>query len=138
MELLEEIYKNASMGISSVTDLINDIKEKDNKIKNELEYILKEYQKFEKESEKLLKKKKEKPKETGVIAKTMVKMNIKKEVIADNSDAALADMLVQGITLGNLELEKKVKNSDCKEAIKLANEFIKFGEGEIDKLKKYL
>ena len=31
MELLEEIYKNASMGISSVTDLINDIEELRNK-----------------------------------------------------------------------------------------------------------
>ena len=138
MELLEEIYKNASMGVSSTSDLINDIKEKDNKIKTELECILKEYQKFEKESKKLLKENKKEAKETGVMAKTMVKMNIKKEVMSDNSDAALADMLIQGITLGNLELEKKVKNSDHKEAIKLANEFIKFGEGEIDKLKKYL
>lgn len=138
MELLEEIYKNASMGVSSTTDLINDIKEKDNKIKTELEFILKEYEKFKKESCKRLKKCKKEPKETNIMAKTMVKMNIKKEVITDNSDAALADMLIEGITLGNLELEKGVKNAKDKDAIKLANEFIKFGEEEIEKLKKYL
>ena len=138
MELLEEIYKNASMGVSSTTDLINDIKEKDNKIKTELEYILKEYEKYKKESYKLLKKGKKEPKETGVMAKTMAKMNIKKEVINDNSDSALADMLIEGITLGNLELEKGVKNAKDKDAIKIATDFIKFGEEEIEKLKKYL
>ncbi len=138
MELLEEIYKNASMGVSSTTDLINDIKEKDNKIKTELETILKEYEKFKKESCKLLKKCKKEPKGTNVMAKTMVKMNIKKEVINDNSDSALADMLIQGLTLGNLELEKGVKNAKDKNAIKLANDFIKFGEEEIKNLKKYL
>ena len=47
-------------------------------------------------------------------------------------------MLIQGLTLGNLELEKGVKNAKDKNAIKLANDFIKFGEEEIKNLKKYL
>ncbi len=138
MELIEEVYKNASMGVSSTSNLIDCLKDKDNKIKNELEDILKEYQKYEKESEKIIKKKKEGLKETGIMGKTMVKMNIKKEVINDNSDAAIASMLIEGITLGNLELSKKIKNSKCKESIKIAKEMLTFGENEINKLKKYL
>lgn len=138
MELLEEIYKNASMGVNSTSELINDIKDKDNKIKTELEYILKEYEKFRKESCKLLKKNKKEPKEANMMAKAMIKMNIKKEVISDNSDSALADMLIEGITLGNLQLEKALKNAEDKAAKEIANEFIKFGEEEIEKLKEYL
>ena len=36
MKLLEEIYKNASMGADSVSNLLKDLEEKDNKIKKEM------------------------------------------------------------------------------------------------------
>lgn len=56
MELLEEIYKNASMGADSISNLIKDLESKDNKIKKELENIKKDYEEFMKKAYKELKK----------------------------------------------------------------------------------
>ena len=75
------------------------------------------------------------------MADVMSKVNIKKEVMNDNSDSSIASMLIQGLTMGNLELDKKINN--YKEIIenknlKIAEDFKKFGEVYIEKLKKYL
>ena len=32
-----------------------------------------------------------------------------KEVKKDNSDAAIADMLIKGVSMGSIEMEKKIK-----------------------------
>ena len=55
-ELLEHIYKDAVMGINSMTDLSKVLKTKDNKIKGDVEDILKGYEKFVNLSEKEMKK----------------------------------------------------------------------------------
>ena len=45
-ELLEHIYKDASMGSYTMEHLLEELKERDNKIKGLAEDILKEYQEF--------------------------------------------------------------------------------------------
>ena len=42
------------------------------------------------------------------MVKVMSTMGIKKEVKDDNSDAHLADVLIQGLTMGNLEITKEL------------------------------
>lgn len=141
LELLEFIYKTSSMGISSTTDLLKFIKEKDNKIKKESENILKTYEKYFKESEKLLKKYKTKGEDESIMVKAMSTMGIKKEVKDDNSDAHLADVLIQGLTMGNLEINKRITNYQKevdKKILSLAIEFVKDFEIHIENLKKYL
>ncbi len=141
LELLEYIYQTADMGVKSLTNLLNDIKDKDNKIKKIVSDELKGYEKYLKESKTLLKKYDTKPKDKGIMADMMSKMGIKKEVKKDNSDVAIADMLVQGFTMGNLEMQKRIDNfagKADKKIINLANELLKFGEKEIKNLKPYL
>lgn len=58
MELLNFVYENAEMGVHSLNNLSDILRNKDNKIKGLIEDELKEYNKFLKESEKLLKKNK--------------------------------------------------------------------------------
>ncbi len=141
LELLEYIYQTADMGVKSLTDLLNDIKDKDNKIKSIVSNELKGYEKYLKECKVLLKKHDTKPQSKGIMADIMSKMGIKKEVKKDNSDAAIADMLIQGFTMGNLEMQKRIDNFQGKadkKIINLANELLKFGKTEIDNLKSYL
>lgn len=141
LEILECIYQNADMGVSSLTDLLTDIKEKDNKIKALVSEEVKGYEKFVKESKKLLKKSKIEPKTKGIMAEMMSKMGIKKEVKKDNSDSAIAEMIIEGFTMGNLEINKVITNYEKtadKKHIKLAKELVEFGENEIKKLKEYL
>ncbi len=141
LEMLEYLYKASSMGHSSSEDLLTALKDKDNKIKKTLENINKEYEKFEKESSKLLKKYKTEPKTAGLMADIMSKMSIKMEVKKDNSDSSMADMLIQGLTMGNLEIDKRISNFEKyidKDILNLAKSFRKFGEEYIEKLKQFL
>ena len=140
-EVLEYIYQTSNMGMQNTKDLINSLKGKDNKIKKILPEIEKNYEKYMKETEKLLNKQELKAKPIGMMAKAMSKMNISKEMMSDNSDANIADMLIQGLTMGNLELTKHIDNYKevaDKKVINLAKDLRKFGEEYIEKLKFYL
>ena len=140
-EILEYIYQTSNMGYQSTNDLLNSLKGKDNKIKKIVAEINKNYEKYMTETEKLLKKKKLEAKPIGMMAKAMTKMSINKEMISDNSDANIADMLIQGLTMGNLELSKHIDNYEKtadKKIINLAKNLRKFGEEYIEKLKSYL
>lgn len=141
MEVLQLVYQNADMGVKSLTDLLKDIKEKDNKIKNLVSEEIKGYEKFVKESKELLKKHKLEPKDKGMMADIMSGMGIKKEVKKDNSDAAIAEMIIEGFTMGNLELSKTISNYEKaadKKVVALAKNLLEFGNNEIKKLKEYL
>ena len=71
----------------------------------------------------------------------MSTMGIKKEIKNDNSDAHLADMLIQGLTMGNLEINKRIenyKNDTDRKNLSLAKNFVKDFENHIEILKEYL
>lgn len=138
-ELLEHIYKDAAMGRYTSMQLAEDLKTKDNKIKNALEDIVKEYKNFEKKAKDSLKN--NTPTEESFMAKMMAKRGIKKEVEKDNSDSAIAKMLIEGLTMGSLEVEAKIKDYEkdsSHDTLKLAKDFLKFQEKAIETLKKYL
>lgn len=140
-ELLQYIYKTAEMGKYSTTGLVKELHGKDNKIKEELDHILKEYEKVCEKSLKLFSKFKIEEKEVGLMAKMGASLSMKKEVLEDNSDASMADMLIKGLTMGSLEMSKKIDQYEKKadeKILDLAKELHKFQEKLIDNLKKYL
>ena len=141
LELLEYIYKNAEMGAFSLTTLIDLLNGKENKIKKTVEEEIKGYEKYLKESKKLIEKHKYELTETGMMAKMGATMGIKKETKCDNSDAAIAHMIIEGLTMGVVDISTKINNykgSADKKIIKLAEDFLKFQEDEIEKLKSFL
>ena len=141
-ELLMYIYENADMGVKSTTKLIKLLNTSDNKIKNVVEGELKGYEHFLKESKALLKKNKiESPKKPSIIAQVSSSIAMDMEFMKDNSDAKIADILIRGFTMGNIEIDKKIekfKEDADKSILKLAKELKKFGEVNIDLLKPYL
>lgn len=140
-EILEYIYKDANMGAESITTLIKTLQSKDNKIKPVLEEELKKYEEYIKKSEKQLKKLKVELKEFSTMAKMSSWMGIKMEMLKDNSDARIADMLIKGLTVGTIDMNKKIDNYEKivdKDVLKLAKEFKSFQEDSIEKLKVYL
>ena len=75
------------------------------------------------------------------MAKMSAKMGITKEVMADNSDASIADMLIKGISMGSIDMEKKIevyKENVDKENMKWAKDFYQFQQDNIKALKKFL
>ncbi len=140
-ELLKHIYRDAEMASYTIEELTKELKDKDNKIKNIIEDILKQYQDFLKETESLLKKHNVTLTETGLMSKMGAKMGIMKDVRNDNSDSSISEMLIKGISMGSIDMEKKIKDYEQltdKESIKLAKDFLKFQSSTIEDLKKYL
>lgn len=140
-ELILHIYQDAEMGCYTVKKLINDLKEKDNKIKKLVEDIYKEYEFWKQETKNILKKEHAEISENPTIAKFMAGMSINKEVKSDNSDSAIADMLIQGISMGSIDMTKKIKTYKeevSKTDLNMAKDFLKFQEKTIEELKNYL
>ena len=94
IELLTHIYKNAQMGEYTTSTLINRIKNKENKIKPILEKEIKKYEDFVKRSKKILKSLDSVPKGGNSMAKISSTIGITVETLKDNSDSALAQMLM--------------------------------------------
>ena len=140
-ELLMHIYKTSEMGVESTKNVIDCIKTKDNKIKHVLETELKEYEKFYKISKSKLEKENVKPKGNKIIAKVSSDIGVYFETMKDNSDAAVASMMIEGLTMGIVEMETKINNyqSTCEEDIlKIAKDFLKFQQNEVEKLKTFM
>lgn len=140
-ELYEHIYKDAEMSCYTLEKLMKNLKEKDNKIKRVLEDILKEYTSFLTSTKKELEDNNIELEKTDSMTKMMANMGIKKEVKNDNSDSSIADLLIQGISMGTIDMEKKIKAYDKdvnKNQLNFAKKFLKFQEAAIEELKKYL
>ena len=141
MELLNFVYENAEMGVHTLNILSDTLRKRENKIKGLIEDELKEYNNFLKESEKLLKKNKIEPKKTNLMAKLSSKMGITMETMKDNSDPAIASMVIEGLTMGIVEMQTKIENYKKlvdKKILKLSIKFLKFQEEEIKKLKIFM
>lgn len=140
-ELLMHIYGVSYMGEYSTNKLLSTLKNKNNKIKSLLENELKEYESYKKKSEKLLKKAKIEIPKTSILTKMSSNMGIMMETMKDNSDASIASMLVQGFTMGIVEMETKINNYKeevNKNTIKLAKNLLKFQQKEIENLKTFM
>lgn len=140
-ELIEKIYKDASMGRFSTQKLLENLKGKDNKITGDVEEIFKEYSSYEEKSKEILLSRDMTPEQVGNMTKVMSSMGIFKEVLADNSDSAIADLLIQGLSMGELEMQKRVDNASDdinNDDLKLAKEFLKFQKKSHKMLEKYL
>lgn len=141
IELLNYIHEDSQMGITSLTTPIRKLNNKDNKIKRIVEAELKGYEQFLKDSEKLLKKYKAEIMDASMMAKTMSTMKLNFEVMKDNSDAKITDILTKGFTMGTIDMNKKIetyKDDVRKDILKLAQNFLKFQNENIEILKEYL
>lgn len=140
-ELVERVYKDAAMGRYSINKVLDMIKNRDNKITEDVKKISDEYSSYEEKAKEILISREVTPEEEGAITKMMSSMGIYKEVMSDNSDSAIADMLIQGMVMGITEMEKLLKNVGddiIKDDEKLAKEFLKFQEKSKKKIEKYL
>lgn len=140
-ELLEIVYQDCFMAVKNLEVLLEEIKNKDNKIKMDVEKILKEYEKYLKDVKKLLKMNKIKPKKVSTFALMGAKMKMKNDVKKDNSDSKISDIIIQGLVMGVIDINKRLDNYNeevGQDIIKICNSLLSFQQESIDKLKSYL
>lgn len=141
IEFLEYLYQICEMGVTSTTSLLKKIESKENKITTLLEDELNEYKKLFKEVSDIFKSRGIKEPKAGLLTNISVEMAMNMEIMKDNSDTKLAEMLIQGYTMGNLELKKKYnkyKDVMTKEEKDIADKIKTIQDKNIKKLKKYL
>jgi len=140
-EMISYIYNNAEMGYLSCLNTLKLLKEKDNKIKKDLEKITDLYKKYMDESKKIIKKNKLSLSKNSLVTKVFSKMGIEMELNKDNSDSAIAKILIQGLTMGEVDIEAKINNYKQalnKDILSFAENYKNFQHEYIHILKIYL
>jgi len=141
LELLTHIYQDIDVALDSLTMLSKKLDKKDNKIKEVIEKTIKGYEKHLIIVKDYMKENNYNIESKPLISKLGAFMGIKMEVVKDNSDSRMADMLIQGITMGVLNITKnidKYKGEVDKDVLRIAKDFKKHQEETIEKLKVYL
>lgn len=141
VSVLNKIYTDSEMSSYSLNELLEDLKEKENKIKDTVENIKEGYERYKEEANELLDQYDESGKDENVMSKMMAGMGIKKEVKNDNSDSKIADVLIKGISMGILDMEKIINDYNKKidkDVMKFAKKFLKFQKENVEELKKHL
>lgn len=144
-ELILYLCENIKMGLSSTTKIIKILKNKDNKIKKVLESYVKTYEHYLKIAKDLKQKYNVKATKNKFMQKLMANTMMEEEIKRDNSDSKIANILIRGFTMGEIDLEKNIKdfinNLDKKEKsdiLDLTKELHAFNKNSIVELKNYL
>ncbi len=141
-EILDYIYKNATMGYESTMTLLKTLEDKENKIKDVVQDIISSYKDFIKQSELLLCKINADGKKYNIMATMSADMNIKRKMNKDNSDSAVAQMLIKGLTMGQNNMAKAFDSINTKDVDKkvlnLLDDMKEFQINAIKKLEKYV
>ena len=144
-ELILYLCENIKMGLSSTTKIIKILKNKDNKIKKVLESYIKTYEHYLKMAKNLKQKYNVKTTKNKFMQKLMANTMMEEEIKRDNSDSKIANILIRGFTMCEIDLEKRIKdfvnNLDKKEKsdiLDLTKELHAFNKNSIVELKNYL
>lgn len=135
------LYKITDMGCKSTKTLVGILENKENKIINLLNDELAEYEKAFKDVKALIKARGIKEPTPGILEDIGISASMHMEIMTDNSDVRVAEMLIQGYTMGNLELTKKYnkyKKSITREEQEIVDFIKSFQDKNIKKLKKYI
>lgn len=138
-EVLSEIYRNAQLSLTSISDILPDTK--DGRMRSEIEREYEEYKRISDKAEELAKSRGQELKDPGMMKKAMMWSGIKMETMADNSVQHIAEMMVQGTVMGITSLRQTQSDSQQhrdEEVNKLLNELISMEERFEDNLKAFL
>lgn len=136
--LLDEVYKSVTMGSDSVSTLIG--KTNDPSMREALTAQLEGYQNFASTARTKMNEKNYRIKETGVLAKIPAEVTMNVTTMMDNSNTKIAEMMINGSTMGIIELTRKIRRTPCADAdsSKIANDVVAFEENNIAKMKTFL
>lgn len=138
VELLNYIYQNAEMGKDTINQLI-DISQ-DEGYKKLLQSQLEEYTSIYDRTDKKLKELDKEAKSINSFSKASTYAMINFKTLANKSPSHISEMLIQGSTMGIIDLTKKLKEyADAdQEILSLANKLLKLEQNNVEECKKYL
>lgn len=138
-EILAEIYRNAQLALTSISDILPEIE--DEGIKNEIIREHDEYERICSEASTLAKNYDLELKEPSPVKKAMMWTAIKMDTATDNSPSHIAEMMIKGTVNGITCLKTSLSEAESvmdPEIKKLLCDLIAVEESFETKLKAYL
>ncbi len=138
--LLQAIYKNVKMASDSILTIMPKVK--DPRMKNDLTVKLSVYEAYASRAAKLLADEGVKPEEEGAITKLAAKWGSMMNTMRDSTTSHLAEMMVEGATMGVNDMLKQIRECEnthvSESALRLARDVCAFEEKTVEEMKNYL
>lgn len=135
--LLQAIYKNVKMASDSILNLMPKVT--DEKMKSDMTVQLSAYEAFASRAAKLLGEEGVKPMEEGMMTRMSAKVGMAMNTMKDSSSSHLAEMLVEGATMGVNDMLKQIRESEnttaSEGALRLARDVCQYDEKTIEDIK---
>jgi len=138
-ELLNFIYQNSEMGVNTISQLIDIVKDQD--FKKHLESQYNEYKEIHTAARALLNENGYDEKGISAFAKIRTYLMINMQTLTDKSPSHVAEMLIIGSNMGVIDAIKNIKKYEQEaepNIIKLMKRLLRFEENNIQQLKKFL
>lgn len=136
---LDEMNKGASMGMDAIDFIMDKVDDKAflrvlkceyDKYKKMVDRIGKVYKKYNDDDT---------PHETSTMTKAMTWWGIEMKTFNDRSNSKIAELLLNGTNMGIIEGRKILNNKELdKEVSRIADEYVRMQEENVEVLKKYL
>lgn len=139
-ELLEDVYKNEKMGSDSILKVMP--KASNEKFREALTKQLSGYEEFSEKAKEMLANHGYKAKEENPMTKLWASIGVKMNTMMDSSDSHLAQMVVEGSTMGitdTLKILRENENSGvCEKSLQLLRDIISFEENNVEIMKSFI
>ena len=140
LNFLEEIYKNVTMGSESIINVLSKVPE--GPLRDELTREINEYGEYAHKAKKMICDLGGTPKEENIMTKMSAKLGMAMNTMNDDSPEHIAQMVIEGATMGITELIRLIReneNTECSESVlKFARDIVSFEEDTVEKMKKFL
>lgn len=141
--LLNRLYQNAKMGEESISYMLKGLKHTGSyhtQLRHSMEQQRQGYAQLSRKAERQLHMHREIPQNNNMMARFSAQMGIKMNMMKNRRPAHLAEMLIQGSTMGIIDATGNLHR--CRrispQAKELANQVITFEQKNIERLKNYL
>ncbi len=137
-ELIGYVHQNAKMGTETITELIK--MTSDIPFRQTLENQLNQYQAIIDEAESISQSRGCQPLKVPLTSELSTNIMLKMNTLTDKSTGNMAKMLIQGSTMGVVEMTKHLREiTDADEQTKnLANRLLQTEQANIDTMKSFL
>ncbi len=138
INVLDELNKGCCMGVDAIDIIIKKVDEF--KFKELLENQKNGYEELCNKIDELYREySNDNIHETNMMEKAMTWYGIQKDTILDDSTSKLADLLINGTNMGIIEGRKLLNNKIMNKKVKkICEEYIKFQERYLEKLKDFI
>ena len=138
--LLGAVYKNVKMAGDSILNLMPKVK--DERLKSDMTVQLSAFEAFASRTVKLLADEGESPEEESTLTKLGAKWGAMMNTVMDQSTSRLAQMMIEGATMGVSELTRELREAEntgvSESALRLTRDVCAFEEKIIEEMKNYL